>query len=649
MKTGFLKNNQSKLAFVAVNALLTVEFVLLLDLIVSFLFRVSLSSVWFPVALMAFFLLFSFLPVKDLKRRMALSAVPLVIGLLITGLYFTVDLSCRKYCDYKTINYPSEKVFSDKKVMIIVPHEDDDLNLVSGVIEKYIANGSEILTVFVTNGDFFDKAEMRINDAISCWKYLGVPEKNIYFLGYGDKWSSDGPHIYNASADEKVKSAVGRTETYGTASHPAYHNGNAYTFNNYSNDLMQIIWENRPDVLFISDYDKHPDHKAVSLCSEYVLGKILKTTPDYRPIVYKGYAYSTAWEAVDDFRSLNLKSTLQPDVSEWEPMVYDWNHRVRFPVNGNSLSRSILSTKTYNAFTLYHSQSVRSHVARIINSDKVFWQRRTDSLLYSSEIKVTSGDGSYLTDFRILDSDDVNDRGHYPYDRIWIPDSNDAKKTIHILLEKESDIAAINLYDHPSLNNHITNIKISFSDGSSVETGELNNNGSASVIPVNKKKIKHFDIQILSFEGDNPGLCEVEAFREKEQNDDTFIKMTDSEGNFVYDYFAEGDTSEFTVYSNNEIPDLTDSSYSVACDNEKCSCGIQNDRVVVTCPENESCTVELVELSSGLSDKMTVSHPSAFIKAMNEWVQKIESDYLYARTKESYYTLHSYRFLSGSQ
>ena len=156
MKTGFLKNNQSKLAFVAVNALLTVEFVLLLDLIVSFLFRVSLSSVWFPVALMAFFLLFSFLPVKDLKRRMALSAVPLVIGLLITGLYFTVDLSCRKYCDYKTINYPSEKVFSDKKVMIIVPHEDDDLNLVSGVIEKYIANGSEILTVFVTNGDFFD-------------------------------------------------------------------------------------------------------------------------------------------------------------------------------------------------------------------------------------------------------------------------------------------------------------------------------------------------------------------------------------------------------------------------------------------------------------------------------------------------------------
>ena len=36
--------------------------------------------------------------------------------------------------------------------MVIVPHEDDDLNLVSGVIEKYVENGSEIYTVFATNG-----------------------------------------------------------------------------------------------------------------------------------------------------------------------------------------------------------------------------------------------------------------------------------------------------------------------------------------------------------------------------------------------------------------------------------------------------------------------------------------------------------------
>lgn len=644
MKTGFIKKRKEKIACTTVNTLLTVEYVFVLDLIVTCLFRAYWSPFLFPAALIAAFIAFSILPIKNIKKRMALSFIPPLLIFLIAGIYFAVDLSLRKQCDYKTIHYPSEEFFSDKKVMVIVPHEDDDLNLVGGVIEKYVENGSEIFIVFATNGDYFDKAEMRINDAVSCWQYLGVPEKNVYFLGYGDRWSTEGPHIYNASADQPLKSAVGRTETYGTATHPAYHNGNAYTFRNYSNDIMQIILEKRPDILFISDYDKHPDHKAVSLCSEYVLGKILKSTSDYQPIVYKGYTYSTAWEAADDFRSLNLKSTQQPIESEYEPMVYDWNSRVRFPVNGNTMSRSILSTKYYKAFAIYRGQSARSHLNKIINGDKVFWQRRTDSLLYTSKVKVSSGDGSYLTDFRIIDSDDINDRKHSPYDRVWTPDAKDAEKTIHVVLKKESDIYSINLYDHPSPDDNITNIRITFSDGSSVETGHLNRNGLASEITVKKKKIKSFDIKIVSYEGDNPGLCEIEAFRKKGQYDGTFIKLMDNEGNFVYDYFAESDTSEFMLYSNHQIPDLTESSYSVSCDNTSCSCLIQNERLVVTCPKGESCKIALVELSSGLSDQIYVSHPDALTKAKNICIQKIENDYLFVRTKASYENLYSYRF-----
>ena len=119
---------------------------------------------------------------------------------------------------------------------------------------------------------------------------------------------------------------------------------------------------------------------------------------------------------------------------------------------------------------------------------------------------VSSGDGSFLTDFKILENADVNFRQHYPYDGIWIPDKNDEKKTIHIILEKETDIAVIYLYDHPSPDENITNIRIMFSDGSGMDTGKLNTNGSATKITVNKKKITYFDIKIISFEGDNPGL-----------------------------------------------------------------------------------------------------------------------------------------------
>ena len=644
MTTDTIKKNKAGIAAVAVNLLLTGEYVLALDLFATGILRVSLSSLLFPVALIALFVLISCLPVACLKKRMALSLLPPAVFLLIAVFYAAVYGCFHGYCDYKPIQYGTEKVFSDKKVMVIVPHEDDDLNVVSGVIEKYIENGSEIYTVFTTNGDLYNQAEMRINDAISCWHYLGVPEKNIIFLGYGDRWASGSPHLYNAPEDEVIRSGLGRTETYGTASHPAYHNGTPYTFRNFSNDLMQLILEKRPDVLFICDYDRHPDHKAASLFSEYVFGKILREYPDYKPLVYKGYAYSTAWEAVDDFRGLNLKSTQKPADSQYEPMVYDWKERVRFPVNPNSLSRSILSTKTYHALMTYRKQSVIGHTGRVINSDKVFWQRRTDSLLYNSEIKASSGDVSFLTDFRIIDNVYINDPSRLPYDRVWIPDSKDKKKTVRFVLKEKSDIASIQLYDHPSPDDNITNIKISFSDGSHIETGRLNSSGAVTAITVNKKKISYFDITVLSSEGVNAGLCEVEAFRSKRQKDDTFIKLTDQEGNFVYDYIAESDTSAFRLYSNNEIPELSDSHYSLACDNAKCACVIRNDRIEVTCPEKESCTVELTELSSGVSDIIHISNPGAFAIAANRLVQKAESDYICFRTKDTYKNLHAYRF-----
>ena len=214
----------------------------------------------------------------------------------------------------------------------------------------------------------------------------------------------------------------------------------------------------------------------------------------------------------------------------------------------------------------------------------------------------------------------------------------------HIILEKETDIAVIYLYDHPSPDENITNIRIMFSDGSGMDTGKLNTNGSATKITVNKKKITYFDIKIISFEGDNPGLSEVEAFREREQYDDTFLKIMDNEGNFVYDYFAEHDTTGFMVYSNNPLPNLTDSRYAVVCNNDNCSCTIQNNQMVVTCPKGESCTVELLELSSDLSDKINVTNPGALGKAAIKLIQKIESDYLYFAAKENYRHLFWYRF-----
>ena len=43
--------------------------------------------------------------------------------------------------------------------MILVPHEDDEINLAGGVIEEYLKHGSEVYVVFSTNGDGDERFE----------------------------------------------------------------------------------------------------------------------------------------------------------------------------------------------------------------------------------------------------------------------------------------------------------------------------------------------------------------------------------------------------------------------------------------------------------------------------------------------------------
>ena len=619
-------------------ALISIEYTVLIDIFLTVYFTINPPEYFFPIFLICLFLFYSFLPIKTIKTGIISIIAPLAFLMTFClPFYLTFCFGST----YKASECYPEEFFSNKKVMII---EDDELNLMSGIIENYVECGSEIFPVFVTNGDYYGMGETRINEAIALWNYFGVPEKNVFFLGYGDTWSSQGPHIYNAAPDQLLISALGKSKTYGTSTHPAYHDGNQYTNHNYYNDIKGIILEKKPDVIFINDYDSHEDHKAVSLMSERVLGEILKSSSDYHPIVYKGYTYSTAWFAADDFYSINIKSTRNPEISSYEPMVYNWNERIRLPVNEKSLSRSILKNNSFKALKFYSSQYATLYACRIINGDKVFWQRRTDSLLYSAAFQATSGDASYLADFMLLDSTEINNRSHLPFDRIWTPDKNDTKKTIQVQLQKSSDIVKINIYDNPSLTDNITNMIISFSDGSTIETGKLNSNGSASAIYVNKQDIKSFTIQILSYEGDNPGISEIEAFQSYNQNDYTFLKTIDSEDNFVYFYIAENDTTEFSLYSNNQISELTNQNYSIICDNDKCKCAINNHKIVVTCPESQSCTVTICEVSSELKDEITVSHPGPLYRKALSLGQQIESGYFDFVICYTYKQTTTYRF-----
>ncbi len=573
-------------------------------------------------------------------------AVLLVIPLLVSALAF-IYFDFRKNSAYESIPVPQKEFFSNKTVMLIVPHEDDDINLVSGMIDNYIQCNSTVYPVFVTNGDYLDLGQERINEAIKEWGLLGVPEENVYFLGYGDQWNENGPHIINAPDDMHLTSAVGKTETYGIPTHPAYHNGNTYTHDNYINDLKSLILEKKPDVIFASDADPHVDHIAVSIAFEQVMGEILKEKSDYRPIVYKGYAYATAWHAVDDFYALNMFSTKKPAEGECASEIYDWDKRVRLPVGTGSVARSVFDTDVYNSLSCHKTQNATGHVKNIVNSDKVFWQRRTDSLLMNADMRVSSGDPAYLNDFKIFDSNVVNSCSRMSSDGVWVPNKNDDKKTIHVELKNASDINRIVLYDNPSTDDNVMEAKIVFPDGSAKITGELDPKGCATYVDVNKNGVDSFDIILGECTGENAGIAEIEAFKDKYQKNDSFIKLVNKNSDFIYDYITEGNESEYTLYSNDpDIPGINDDDYevSIRSENPKCTYEIVNDKLIVNCPLGSSMELTVKEKTKGLNDTVIINNAGLLERMVLTIGQYIEQKYVYPFSEGAYVNTAIYRF-----
>lgn len=547
-----------------------------------------------------------------------LALVALVLGLCWQGFSTGAAYECR--------DEGKRMLYADQKVMLIVPHQDDDLNILGGVMEEYVRYGSEMTVVFVTNGDYADLAETRYREALDVLLQIGIPEDHVVFLGYGDGWQGNGPHIYNAASGQVMESHVGYRKTYGTSVHPAYREGKEYTIDNLIRDMQDVILEYRPNVIFCSDYDNHVDHKAVSLLFDKTMGLLLKENPEYKPQVYKAYAYGTAWEAEPDFYEENVLSTrnLFEERYGQNPAVYRWEERIRFPVEGGGLSRSLLSSRTYTHLKGYDSQGAASKAASIINGDKVAWYRPVTSLTLHAGIAVSSGDGSLLNDFMLMDNSDLADEKRNPYDGVWIPDEEDEEKSVTVQLQEPSDIAVITLYDHPSERRNVLNARIRFDDGTEMETGPLDPGGAATRILADKSNVSSFSVALIQTEGNAPGLSEVEAFMAVPEPEIRFIKLMDQEGNFLYDYWTGKDgTEELQLYTCGVLPELTRENYTVRAVGDGTAI-LENGAIRVTCDPGAEFTLNVTCSVSGVSDHIVIRNPGSMERFRVKLWQNIE-------------------------
>lgn len=556
-----------------------------------------------------------------IKKPLYLVAVPIAA----VAVFALIELT---RCGFKkSERIPNEtddksELFADKSVLIIVPHQDDDINLAGGVIEEFVRYKSDVKICFYTNGDYEVSADVRLNESLGVADFYGIPQENIIFMGYGDRWN-DGGHIYTSPDEKLMHSASGKTATYALSNHPAYNDGAEYTHKNVVDDMASIIERFKPTDIFCIDYDCHTDHVACSLFFEEALLGVLKKDTDYHPNVYKGFAYETAFFSEKDFFGMNILSTVNERRTDYMQnyVNFNWRDRVRFPVSPKTATRFIENSSVYKALSFYNSQEATDYAESIINGDKVFWRRRTDSILYNAKITVSSGNAKALNDFKLYDTDRLNDfpmsvikglyvpnSSEYPDKGVWIPDGDDEKREIKIELGRVSDIKSVVLYGNPSRRDNIINAEIVFDNGTVVETGPLNPDGSATVIETNAEKVGAFNVRITDRDGELPGLTEIEAFENDCDKLPRFIKLTDECENFVYDYVIEGgDSAKLSLYSCN-MPSLSAEDFTVDCDNPKCAATADGETVSVTCPSGESCTIKIAS-ADGVSDSARISNP----------------------------------------
>lgn len=411
----------------------------------------------------------------------------------------------------------------EKKLLIMVPHGDDEIFLAYNIIRKAVLNHLQVYICFFCNNDTNGSAcaEERHKEALHVLGYLGVKRDRIFCLGYSTKWQKQ--HIYNVT-NTVAASINGDTHTYGSRYIKDWHslkNGKpaAYTRENVITDICDVILSILPDFILTNDFDKHPDHTAYSLLFEEAMGILLKKNSHYRPVVYKGFVYSTGAYQQPDFFRYRLPYTQKPSPKDkYYPMQYltelenpslCWNDRIRIRTDKELLNKNIYHNPAICALIMY--RRMYRNIPCFIKKDCVFWQRRTNNLMLNAQIEVSSGNAGYLNDFMLTGVKKLNTAPYEFHAREWVPNESDQKKEISVTFTNPVTIGTLRFYRNRG-EMYIKKVLITTND--TMQIFELFHHD----VPYHDVKLgistTALKIKIIERHGKRIGFTELEAYHE---------------------------------------------------------------------------------------------------------------------------------------
>lgn len=497
-------------------------------------------------------------------------AAPVLGG--VSALLVVMALCWSRWGRCRVPRVPGHARYPQGKVLVLAPHQDDELLLTGGILEDLVQT-SEVHILFSTNGDYTRKRPLsrerkgrRMQEACRAMREFGIPAERVRFMGFGNEWQPERSgkpgerylHLYHAAPDAVLQSFSGESETWGTAAAPCIQAGLPYTRRHFVQLLRGELARLRPDTIICVDYDVHADHRALSLLFEEALAAEMKADAGYAPFVLKTFAYSCCWNTPRDFYRENLLSTPRPMPGEEmsEVPAYRWSERLRVPVSRGCVSRVLPGNLLYEAYMQHESQAVPMEGVkeRMVNGDKVYWWRPTGNVLLQAQVEAESGDAAALHDFHLYGSADITNPDDAPTAAGWFPEAGKARA--RFTLAAPTRLAQLRLYAVGGTGSSVDKLRLTLSNGKQIEPGPLPGNGSALVVDTACDEVlSGFTLELLATTGPCPGLAEVEAYTEPPRPLWQVVKLQDAEGHFLYDYTTpRGGELGFSLYTR---PDAT--------------------------------------------------------------------------------------------
>ncbi len=275
------------------------------------------------------------------------------------------------------------KIDTGNSIMVIVPHQDDEVLMAAGIIQKAVKKEIPVDIVMATNGDYgcrdFSTGRMRLRESLAGLSVLGVGEERLHILGYADTGMPEKDsflsHLYQEKNGRAVYPSLCSSCTYGLEEKPDIHTirygePGAYCRDTFYQDIKEILQRKQPEcILTTAESDLHGDHSALYRFVCDALDE-LNAESGYRPLLYTGLIHSCAGDEewpLRDGGTFTCPAGLETKTS------LKWEERIAVRLTAPEKERKREALLKYETAL---EPNARAFLLSFIKDEEVFWRMR---------------------------------------------------------------------------------------------------------------------------------------------------------------------------------------------------------------------------------------------------------------------------------